>query len=345
VPFKGSRVVNVKYGPDIKEGTAVTLSFEGSQTEVGFGTAATLSITGSGPVTLNGLAQTAPANAKWLHVVAKTADGTIIGRSGGFSVCSHIDPESYTMTGVDNNVLRGGWGFDVAEKWGADSGPASDLKECWKKEVVTERSRAAPWMPINTSTDDFGPANKGTRIDQHITPVGGLEKPVTHSGDYIKNQNHVFYCKRCGMIEAGAVLIPAPFVITRSCTKNGEEYVVVVKKEGKGGPLSSTEQAASVPNAPSDFKVVPIIDKDKNSIKWTLTWKDNSKIEGNFYYEYKPVRKTHTNTAPKNAVTATTTVAFVWSDLKGKIVTFKLQAINWKGESLPVTFDCKVPSE
>jgi hypothetical protein len=270
VPFNGQRDINVSISASITNGAQGELSFEPSgQSEVKFLDGGvekdTLPITQAGtdiPVTLTGKAQTAVADAKHLHVVAKFG-GPAVGRSAGFSVCAHpFAVENSNPVAVDAGVNRG---MKVTILIKSDSGTDGDLDQVQDAEAVGEAinqqgSFIGVKIPDKTSgfqTATMVPPDKHTLDrDDAVTLANNAaaENPAVLTGSFEKKQLDIFFCKRCGMVESKpAVVTRSGYLITRILTHAAAPATDVTLTTTKvSAPVQVGKYSATAGPSPGD---------------------------------------------------------------------------------------------
>jgi hypothetical protein len=282
VPLNNTREITVKYCEE-SAGSEVVFTIEGP----GAGTAnfngqdtitKTSTAGGTDTLTIKGITQTPPNKALGLKVVAKI-NGKEVGKSGGFSVCAHI--QDITLTGIDKDGLK--VGMIVNEKAISDhGGDNSVLDKCQYIERVHYSEVSAPWVLYAVNQQALPHSGNGTSTDTHSYPITNLTLPINTTGNMIADQKHDLTCQRCGMsIDRDRVPIPAPFTIKRECKKDDKNrFFVETIKEGLGGPLTSSKEYVSPPEKPSNLQIIPVLNPlNPDVVNFVVKWDDNSDIE------------------------------------------------------------------
>jgi hypothetical protein len=183
--------------------------------------------TTSGPITVTGGTQTDPGHS-WQLQIRGTVGGTHeCGFSGGFSVCAH---PIGTVNGPPTPVNDASVGLIVVHTWLSDSGDPAHLAggDLLVKELVSnslDHTGCFVGMdPVTPWTSDWMSAEPYTdlvTIPRQLL-IDRSDNQQDHSGTVSFLQLCIFYCQRCGMIEAWPEAVPATgFRMTHDVIGNG----------------------------------------------------------------------------------------------------------------------------
>ncbi|QDU98599.1 hypothetical protein [Lignipirellula cremea] len=227
------------------------------------------SLSETGVIEIRGDAQTEPDHSRHLVIRASLA-GSQVGASDGFSVCAHptcvengpqFDTIALGHVDSDNSMV----GLKVWMRLPSDSGDGRDLSNVREKEVVayahdfTGAANNAPesgnsnWQWAHQVEPDRHRlrADVMNVIDQ--TQLNGTE------GGWSNDQLDIFYCQRCGMVEAAPAPIPhSGYRVTRVISTTADNHLQLVLRkyprecdiggfQTAGGPSEAIQVIVTVP--------------------------------------------------------------------------------------------------
>jgi hypothetical protein len=245
----------------IKPETGTTYTFVVEETGSGNGSATvTTNATRatSGPITITGGTQTTPGSAGKLIVRAKLGSRKF-GESKGFSVCAHPNAVPHGAHNPVNTATQAG--MAIAVTYTSDSGTNGDLDQAYASEKVNNVSHTTGsfiGIAASFSNSGFLRASSTGLVDNHNGPKAlflNLFDTKGGAGILDAEQVHVFYDLRCGMVEAGAVVIPqSGYLIRRNMFGNPpppNRVDLTVSKSGSSVTVSGFSSSAG-PSGGSD---------------------------------------------------------------------------------------------
>lgn len=198
-------------------GTTVTFSIDNGSMDNGIATIVggnTLANTGT--ITVKGVDMTKIGHDTNLVLVGKVG-AVEKGRSPGFSVCAHASEVKMGPghQAISNALLNGQrwFGMQIDYECTSDSGTLADLDKVQVKELVSlTHTHAGSYQNLPS----FGSTTSGWKVgtfqshDSHAqdkASIINLHDNGGGSGSITRDQVFIFYCKRCGMEEHGAVVV------------------------------------------------------------------------------------------------------------------------------------------
>lgn len=202
----------------------------------------------SGPVTVKGGDQTAVGHAGGLKIQAALDGTALCGESNGFSVCAHPNAVLSGPVHAPINTTYAGMEINITIR--SDSGTDTDLDQVMDSEHVPQ-SNGATGSGENGLTAETGGYQQATTVppDQHVVAKTYIiDRFDNHGGAGSMNFDQVdsFYCKRCGMQEANAVVIPnSGHTVTFSWwTTGGNSILMKAKKVAHACTVGAFTSAA-----------------------------------------------------------------------------------------------------
>ncbi len=214
IPFRQTSDVAVTIEPSLA-GTdpKVTITFDVINSSADNGTGSidgTNTLQSSGTIKVKGDAQTKPAHSGQLKVRAR-CDGAQKALSNGFSVCAHPNGTPHGSHSPLNTAAD--VGMQIAFTYQSDSATNNDLNHAKASEqIVIGLNRTGCFVGTGMTDDSTGFLTAaGARADIHtIGPKASLITlfDTLGQGTFEVHQVHIFYCERCGMVEADALPVP-----------------------------------------------------------------------------------------------------------------------------------------